>query len=176
MRQCSGDGQIIPGCVTRHLARHRTPGVDLKGCAMTHSAKSTSAYDAWFAKRMEWVHGTYPPSDKCDVFVGKYLPAKDRPSAWVKGVDMKTFADEVIDGVPKEMWESLAKPVFTEISPPERTRIYTFPGGDKVVLEDVVGIYVSRSGNHRIETKDGLKHIVPKGWLHISLDMDKWTF
>lgn len=65
---------------------------------------------------------------------------------------------------------------LTFIAVNEQSRTYTFPGGYKVALEGVVGINVSNSGTHRIDTKDGKKHIVPTGWIHIEFDADRWTF
>lgn len=69
----------------------------------------------------------------------------------------------------------MSKPKFIEVK--EQQRTYTFPNGDKISLQDVVGISVSASGTHRINTKDGLKHIIPPSWIHIEIDTDAdWTF
>jgi len=62
---------------------------------------------------------------------------------------------------------------FIEVK--EQNRTYTFPSGT-VKLEGVTGINVSKSGTHRINTKDGKKHIVPSGWIHIEFDAPEWTF
>lgn len=64
---------------------------------------------------------------------------------------------------------------FTKLDPPERRRVYHFPGG-KVEIENVAAVCVRSSGTHRIETADGKKYIVNPGWLAIELDMDGWTF
>lgn len=59
----------------------------------------------------------------------------------------------------------------------ENFRIYTFSGGDKIMLEKPRELFVSKdSGNHRIKTADGKLHIVPAGWLHIEIDSEvgKW--
>lgn len=65
---------------------------------------------------------------------------------------------------------------FIELEPAEASREYTFPGGDKVRIDNVVRIAVSDSGTHRLETSDGCKHIVSPGWIHIELDVPAWTF
>jgi len=70
----------------------------------------------------------------------------------------------------------MATPKFVELEPVEVSREYTFPGGEKVRIENAARIAVSESGTHRIETKDGRKHIVPSGWIHIELDVPAWTF
>lgn len=64
-------------------------------------------------------------------------------------------------------------PSFTTVQ--EQNRTYTFPTG-KVTLEGVVDINVSKSGTHRINTKDGKKHIVPPGWIHIEFEAASWSF
>lgn len=74
---------------------------------------------------------------------------------------------------------------MTEFNPPERLRTYWFPllsQGDvelncllPVDLENVTHLKVSDSGTHRLKTKDGRLHIIPTGWLHISIDADDWT-
>ena len=62
-----------------------------------------------------------------------------------------------------------------DINPPEKRRTYRFANGE-VSFEHVRAVGVRKSGTHRIETVDGLKHIVPAGWLAITLDIDDWTF
>lgn len=57
----------------------------------------------------------------------------------------------------------------------EKQRIYTFPGGDKVVLNKVVELVVRESGTHRIKTADEKLHIVPTGWIHVEIDEKEWT-
>jgi hypothetical protein len=64
---------------------------------------------------------------------------------------------------------------FTKLEPPERKRIYHFPGRS-IVIENVVAVAVRPGGTHRLETADGRKWIVNPGWLAIELDMDAWTF
>ena len=66
------------------------------------------------------------------------------------------------------------KPEFIKVN--RQDRIYEFPNG-KVEIKDVISINVSKSGTHRINTKDGLKHLVPFGWLHLICNIDgDWTF
>lgn len=62
------------------------------------------------------------------------------------------------------------------LNPPERSRIYTFADGQQVEFKNVVKVGVSESGNHRLETADGKKHIVTAGFAAITLDADEWTF
>lgn len=63
-----------------------------------------------------------------------------------------------------------------QITPAERSRTYTFPGGDKVTLAAVKAVGVRPSGTHRVATEDGKLHIVPVGWIHVEIDADGWTF
>lgn len=65
---------------------------------------------------------------------------------------------------------------FTTITPPENSRTYVFPGGDEVRVENVAAVCVRPSGSHRLETTDGMKHIIQPGWLAIRLEIDAWTF
>lgn len=67
----------------------------------------------------------------------------------------------------------MKKPEFIEIK--EQNRKYYFPNGS-VELSGIVSINISKSGTHRLNTKDGKKHIIPSGWLHIEFDAGGWTF
>jgi len=58
----------------------------------------------------------------------------------------------------------------------EQNRTYTFPSGTKVTLNGVLSINVSKSGTHRINTRDGKKHIIPSGWINIEFDAKDWSF
>jgi len=69
----------------------------------------------------------------------------------------------------------MSKPEMTELNPVERRRNYTFPGGQVVELREVQRLAVSASGTHRLETQDGLLHIVPTGWIHIEIAASDWT-
>lgn len=64
---------------------------------------------------------------------------------------------------------------MTELKAMERRRTYSFPGGEKVTLENVTHFLCRSTGTHRLRTADGLLHIVPVGWLHIELDVDDFT-
>jgi hypothetical protein len=59
----------------------------------------------------------------------------------------------------------------------EDKRVYTFPGGYKIELNNVTEFFVSNSGNHRLKTADGKLHIVAPGWIHIEITDQKkeWT-
>jgi len=61
------------------------------------------------------------------------------------------------------------KPIALE----EQQRTYYFPNGSSVKLTDVVELIVRESGTHRLKTKDGMMHIVPTGWICISIKSDK---
>ena len=65
------------------------------------------------------------------------------------------------------------KPEFITVN--EQNRTYHFTNG-LITLKDVESINVSKSGTHRINTKDGKKHIIPTGWLHVEFDAADWTF
>lgn len=62
----------------------------------------------------------------------------------------------------------------------EKKRIYTFESGCRIILENVVDLSVSDSGNHRLKTLDehGVSHlhIVPPEWIHIEIEAEEWTF
>lgn len=62
-----------------------------------------------------------------------------------------------------------------ELKPAERSRLYTFQGGERVRLENVTHFVARESGTHRLKTQDGKLHIVPPGWLHVEIDADGWT-
>jgi len=48
----------------------------------------------------------------------------------------------------------------------ESLRIYTFPNGDSVTIQDPQYIIVSDNG-HRIRDALGVCHYVPYGWIHL---------
>jgi hypothetical protein len=68
----------------------------------------------------------------------------------------------------------MTKPVFKKVKLQDRT--YHFPNGAKVELKGVQSINVSPSNTHRLNTKDGKKHIVPSGWVHIEFNAKDWSF
>jgi len=87
-----------------------------------------------------------------------------------KKVEMNS---DVCDGGNKEL-------TFTELSPPNRSRTYYFPKGEKITFFCVEKICVRPSGVHRLimnpAANDGNKlAIVQSGWLAIAIDADKWT-
>lgn len=57
----------------------------------------------------------------------------------------------------------------------EKSRKYTFPGGDIVELNEVTELAFGSSGTHRIKTADKKLHIIPKGWIHVEIDEENWT-
>lgn len=67
----------------------------------------------------------------------------------------------------------MAPPKMTDVR--EQDRLYVFPGGETIFVEAVIKFGVGKSGTHRLETKDGRKHIIAPGWLQIKLDLDEWT-
>ena len=64
---------------------------------------------------------------------------------------------------------------WIKLNPPERMRVYTFPGPHKIAFKDVVRIEIRDSGKHRIETADGRKAFVAPDWYLLEIDTDKWT-
>jgi len=64
---------------------------------------------------------------------------------------------------------------LNELKPSEKSRTYTFPGGELVRLENVTHFLARDSGTHRLKTADGKLHIVPVGWLHIEIEAESFT-
>ena len=62
-----------------------------------------------------------------------------------------------------------------KLDPLEKIRIYTFPDSEHVKLENVTHFLARDSGTHRLKTADGKLHIVPIGWLHISIEAEEFT-
>lgn len=48
----------------------------------------------------------------------------------------------------------------------EERRIYTFPFGTQVVIEQPITLIVSDNG-HRIADSEGNGHYIPMGWIHL---------
>jgi len=67
--------------------------------------------------------------------------------------------------------------VMTKLDPIEKTRVYTFPKGEKAVFVNVCefGTREGGSGTHRLKTADGKLHIVNTGWLTVELDTGEFT-
>jgi len=60
----------------------------------------------------------------------------------------------------------------------ELYRLYVFPGGDEVKIDDPKTLVVSDNG-HRITGKDFLAHYIPYGWIHLyweNIDKEKYRF
>ena len=74
----------------------------------------------------------------------------------------------------REMTSVGPKIDWTEITG-ERFRTYTYPDGSKFTYEGVCRIEVRASGKHRLETTDGKKAFVEKGWLTLDIDADDWS-
>lgn len=49
----------------------------------------------------------------------------------------------------------------------EVSRIYVFPGGDQLVVENPVQLRVTASGHQRLVDADGNSYIIAPGWLYI---------
>lgn len=64
---------------------------------------------------------------------------------------------------------------LTKLDPQEKSRTYTFPGGELVKIDNVTHFLARDSGTHRLQTADGKLHIVPVGWLHISIEAASFT-
>lgn len=58
----------------------------------------------------------------------------------------------------------------------EKSRIYYFPEGNELEINNVVAVKVKESGTHRLKTSDGKLWIIPTGWLAIALDTEDFTF
>jgi hypothetical protein len=56
----------------------------------------------------------------------------------------------------------------------EKFRTYTYPGGHKVILQNVTELIVSESGTHRLKADGGL-YIQPVGWISIHIDAEGWV-
>jgi len=56
--------------------------------------------------------------------------------------------------------------VFSDISS-EAWRIYTFPSGATVEIQEPQRLHVSDSGGHRVFDAAGVSHYIPAGWVHL---------
>ena len=59
------------------------------------------------------------------------------------------------------------------LNPIEKVRVYRFPNGASVRLENVT--HFKSTTTHRLKTGDGKLHIVPEGWIHIEIDTETFT-
>ncbi|MDE2104830.1 MAG: hypothetical protein KGL39_46770 [Patescibacteria group bacterium] len=87
-------------------------------------------------------------------------------------------------------WDKLPVPDFyggsnvsskTELMENETRRTYYFPGGDTVVLKNVIEVKPMSTGTHRVKTASRgvvTLHIIPVGWIHIEIKTPsgKWSF
>ncbi len=63
---------------------------------------------------------------------------------------------------------------MNKLDPIEKTRTYTFPQNEVVVLKEVTQ-FLARPTNHRLLTADGKLHIVPSGWIHVEIEAEGFT-
>lgn len=61
---------------------------------------------------------------------------------------------------------------FTDIN--EQSRTYVFAQGE-YTIDKPLRIHVRPSGTHRVEDAQGVKHIVPTGWLGIRFTAANWS-
>lgn len=47
----------------------------------------------------------------------------------------------------------------------EQYRVYIFPGGDSIRINEPLKLHVSPFGGHRVFANDGCSYYVPKGWI-----------
>lgn len=52
---------------------------------------------------------------------------------------------------------------------PPRKQVYVFKGGTTVTLPNVTELVIRPSGDHRLTTADGMRHIVAPGWTYNAL-------
>lgn len=76
--------------------------------------------------------------------------------------------------------EIRSKLSFKDVSD-EKIRTYLFPGGNLVVIENPIGLYVSKSGGHRLVTAAGESIYVAPGWISfrfgpVDSARDHWLF
>ncbi len=58
---------------------------------------------------------------------------------------------------------------------PETKRVYLFPGGDRIEIENVIETRASRHGNHQLVTSDGTNVVVRDGWLTLTFPSEAKT-
>jgi len=57
----------------------------------------------------------------------------------------------------------------------ETSRTYVYADGQRIVYTNVVGFGASDSGNHYLDTEDGLRHIVAPGWRAVDIETEEWS-
>jgi len=59
----------------------------------------------------------------------------------------------------------------------EKTRKYHFPNTTQIILKDVREVRITKTNTHYLATADGIKHIIPYGWVWIEIDSEKdWVY
>ncbi len=64
---------------------------------------------------------------------------------------------------------------MTPLTNGEKSRTYVWPSGSRDKIDNVTHICVRPSGSHRLQTSDGLKHIVPAGWIRVEVEAVEWS-
>lgn len=49
----------------------------------------------------------------------------------------------------------------------EQWRVYHYPNGYAVRVDNPVRMHIAENGDHRILTSDGRAHVIAYGWVHI---------
>lgn len=49
----------------------------------------------------------------------------------------------------------------------ELYRVYTFPSGAQVRIDEPKVLNVSKSGGHRVLDNFSISHYIPSGWIHL---------
>lgn len=70
-----------------------------------------------------------------------------------------------LEGESQLQWAKISGEVFRE---------YVFANG-KVRIENVTELCIRPSGNHRLNTADGRKFVIPVGWLAIEVGAAEWS-
>jgi hypothetical protein len=86
-------------------------------------------------------------------------------------MDTLTYIQELMEEQGKEEEDA----GWVTFDPVEKSRTYYYSKGGEYMLENVHKLKVSSSGNHRLETADGLKYIIAAGWDVIQIEVDEWT-
>lgn len=58
----------------------------------------------------------------------------------------------------------------------EKSRTYHFSDGSSFTIVGVTFLCVRPSGNHRVQSKDGKKFIIPPTWIALEIEADAWDF
>jgi hypothetical protein len=63
---------------------------------------------------------------------------------------------------------------MTKLDPPEESRVYTWPDGGVVRVENVTHFLARPSGTHRLRA-GGKLYIIAPGWRSIEISASDWT-